>query len=190
MSNDGRDLEVLLDGVEGWLSLPEVRFLSALAKDALADIVEIGCYRGRSTIALSWGAVESGRLVHSVDPHQPTTGVYGGKFGPADREAYYRNMLASGMAQRAALINLTSEQAGRSWHGPIGLLFLDGDHRYEAVRRDIDVWVPHLVAGGVVVFDDASDPDGGPSKVIGELVGGGAYLSIATVGKIHALRKL
>lgn len=182
-------LERLLDGVEGWLPLPDAHFLRDLAKQAQADIVEIGCYRGRSTIALCCGGVESGRLVHSVDPHRPATGLFGGKFGPQDREAYFRNLLAAGMAQRAALINLTSEQAGRSWQEPVGLLFVDGDHRYEAVRRDIDLWGPHVVASGVIAFDDASDPSSGPGKVIQELIASGTYSSLAAVGKVHALRK-
>jgi hypothetical protein len=190
MSNKDRTLEDLLKGVEGWLPLPEARLLCDLAEAAPADIVEIGCYRGRSTIALCLGAVQSGRLVYSVDPHRPATGFYGGRFGPVDREVYYRNMLASGMAQRAALINLTSEKAGRSWHDPIGLLFIDGDHRYEAVRRDTDIWAPHVVAGGVVVFDDAGASEGGPARVIAELVGGGGYISNSVVGKVHALRRL
>jgi predicted O-methyltransferase YrrM len=182
-------LKRMLEGVDGWLPLPEAYLLRDLAKAVQNDIVEIGCYRGRSTIALCCGAMESGRLVHSVDPHRPATGVYGGKFGPEDRKFYYRNLLASGMAQRAALINLTSAQAGLSWQEPVGLLFLDGDHAYDAIRRDIDIWGAHVVASGIVAFDDASDPAGGPSRVIQELVASGAYCTHAIVGKIHALRK-
>lgn len=182
-------LQRLLEGVDGWLPLPEAYLLRDLAEATQADIVEIGCYRGRSTIALCCGATESGRLVHSVDPHRPATGFYGGTFGPQDREFYYRNLLASGMAQRAALINLTSAQAGRSWEEPVGLLFVDGDHTYDAVRRDIDIWGAHVVASGIVAFDDAKDPTGGPSKVIAELIASGEYGSLAIVGKVHALRK-
>ena len=183
-------LQRLLDGVDGWLPLPEACLLRDLAKAVHNDIVEIGSYRGRSTIALCCGAIESGRLVHSVDPHRPATGFYGGRFGPEDREFYFRNLLASGMAQRAALINLTSAQAGRSWQEPVGLLFLDGDHTYDAIRRDIDIWGPHVVESGIVAFDDASDPAGGPGRIIQEIIASGEYCSHVTVGKIRALRKL
>lgn len=189
LNDDNTALEKLLDRVEGWLDLPEAHLLRDLAKAASHDIVEVGCYRGRSTIALCCGAVISGRLVHSIDPHRPAIGVYGGKFGPEDRESYYRNLLASGMAQRAALINLTSAQAASAWQEPIGLLFLDGDHDYEAIRQDIAVWGAHVVAYGFVVFDDATDPAGGPGKIIQELIASGDYCSHATVGKVHALRK-
>lgn len=188
-TDEDRVLQALLEGVEGWLDLPEAYLLRDLAKAVDNDVVEIGCFRGRSTIALCCGVVGSGRLVHSVDPHRAATGVYGGKFGPEDREAYYRNLLGSGMAQSAALINLTSAQAASAWNSPIGLLFLDGDHSYKATRLDVAIWGAHVVASGFVVFDDASDPTGGPGRTIQELIADGKYCTHAAVGKVHALRK-
>ena len=125
-----------------------------------------------------------------MDPHSSHVGVYGGKFGPADREAYYRNMLASGFTHRAALVNLTSSQAALAWKEPIGLLYIDGDHRYEAVRADINAWSAFLVAGGVVVFIDASDRKGGPHRVVEDLTASGGFQSLRTVGAMHALKKL
>lgn len=188
-----RSLAALLDKVEGWIPLPDAELLRRLAQRSPADIVEIGCYRGRSTIALCLGASEAepgGFLVYSIDPHRRATGVYGGKFGPEDREAYYRNMLGSGLARQAALINLPSELVGPIWGSPVGLLFIDGDHRYEAVRRDVEVWRPHLLAEGVIVLDDASDVKGGPFRVVRELLESGAFETVEIVGKMHALRKL
>jgi predicted O-methyltransferase YrrM len=182
-------LEDLLRGVEGWLPFNEARFLCELAGEATADIVEVGCYRGRSTIALCVGSADNGRSVHSVDPHRSFVDVYGGTYGPIDRENYYRNLLSSGMAQRASLINLTSEQAGRTWESPIGLLYIDGDHSYTAVRRDVEIWTPHVVPGGLLVFHDATDPNIGPFQVIGEVLDRKQYHSIGLVGKMHALRK-
>ncbi len=180
-------LDSLLQGVEGWLPLNEARFLCELASAAAADIVEIGCYRGRSTITLCLGSAGNGRVVHSVDPHGAFVDVYGGNYGPVDRESYYRNMLASGMVQRAKLINLTSEQAGLAWKNPIGLLYIDGDHSYGAVRREVEIWTPHVISGGLLVFHDATDPNIGPFQVIGELRDSGQYDSVGLVGKMHAL---
>jgi len=36
----------------------------------------------------------------------------------------------------------------------IHLLFIDGDHRYEAVAADIAGWTPKIVPGGYVIFHD------------------------------------
>jgi predicted O-methyltransferase YrrM len=193
MTQSDRTLDDLLRDVAGWLPLLEAEYLRAQAQRARGAIVEIGCYRGRSTIALCMGASEAGPeapLVYSVDPHQPTKGVYGGSFGPEDRAAYYKNMLASGFADRAALINLPSEKVAAIWDRPIGLLFIDGDHRYEAVKRDAQVWLPYLVAGGVVIFDDVNDSNGGPHRVVAELLHDHGLETVEIVGKLHALRKL
>src|SRR5262249_22292107 len=39
----------------------------------------------------------------------------------------------------------------------IDLLFIDGDHRQEAVRADLDHWAPALRRGGHLLFHDAVD---------------------------------
>jgi predicted O-methyltransferase YrrM len=39
---------------------------------------------------------------------------------------------------------------------PVDYLFLDGDHRYEAVRRDFELYTPLVRPGGIVAFHDIS----------------------------------
>jgi len=36
----------------------------------------------------------------------------------------------------------------------VDLLYIDGDHRYEGVKRDFELWSPLVRSGGVVVFHD------------------------------------
>ena len=65
-----RDLRASLRGVEGWLSDREAQFLALLAACPTCDgeILEIGSYRGRSTIALVKGAaLAGGATIHTVD---------------------------------------------------------------------------------------------------------------------------
>src|SRR5690606_12219012 len=38
--------------------------------------------------------------------------------------------------------------------GPVGLLFVDGDHNYGAVRADVSAWATHLAPDAVIAFDD------------------------------------
>lgn len=41
------------------------------------------------------------------------------------------------------------------WHGgDIHCLFIDGDHSYESVKRDMEKWIPFIPVGGVVLFHD------------------------------------
>ncbi len=50
------------------------------------------------------------------------------------------------------------------------LIFLDGDHSYEAVKKDIQLLTATLVAGGWICFDDAFSHYEGVDRAIGELV--------------------
>lgn len=184
------ELESSLLNVEGWLSLEEARFLCEAAANAADYIVEIGAFRGRSTIALALGARKSGSMVYSIDPHVEFVGVFGGRFGPADREAYYRNVINSGLTMFAALVNLPSAKVSLAWDRPIGLLFIDGDHRYEAVRTDMQSWARFVREGGLIIFDDALDLVSGPFQVFYEAIGTGLYHEVPAVGKLRAMIKI
>jgi len=184
------ELETALNNVEGWLGLDDAIFLYEEAIRARGPIIEIGAFRGRSTIALALGGRKSGSLVYSIDPHTDFEGIFGGHFGPMDREAYYRNILNAGVAENAALVNLPSTQVANSWRIEIALLFIDGDHRYEAVRQDMLSWSIFLRRGGLIVFDDANQIGSGPNKVYEEVISSGLYSQVCAAGKLRAAIKI
>jgi hypothetical protein len=41
-----------------------------------------------------------------------------------------------------AIVVATSEQAAAEWSDPISLLWIDGDHEYDSVKRDLELWEP------------------------------------------------
>lgn len=184
-----KQLEMALDDVEGWLGIDDARFLYQMARKTSGSIIEIGAYRGRSTISLAFGARETGSIVYSIDPHAVFDGVLGGRFGPSDRVAYYRNLLKAGLVEYAALVNLTSSQVASCWRDDIALLFVDGDHRYEAVKADIRLWSPFLISGGVIIFDDATEIGSGPYRVFQETIESGCFVQIESAGKLRAMMK-
>lgn len=176
--------------VEGWLSRNEAMLLFELAR-AVRDgaIVEVGSYRGRSTVALALGsAAGEAAPVYAIDPHEEFVGEYGGVFGPDDRAAFYRAMLRTGCYRNVRLVNLSSEHVVQGWDQPIGLLWLDGDHRVESVRRDVQLWRRHLPEGSRLALDDVT-PGSGPDVVLGELVADGSFEVERRVGKVGVLRR-
>jgi predicted O-methyltransferase YrrM len=175
--------------VEGMVSDAEAAKLMKLAAGVPEDvcIVEVGSYRGRSTCALAIGA--EGARVYAIEPHESFAGVLGGSFGPPDRRAFFENLLRVGVVEKVRLVNLSAEVVCKGWTLPIGLLWIDGDHTEEGVRRDFGAFEPFLRPGGVVAFHDARDPEGGPAKLIEELLASSSYERADAVGELIALRR-
>jgi hypothetical protein len=175
----------------GMIDLGEAELLHDLATEVSTGvIVEVGSYRGRSTVALAAGVADAGRKtpIFAIDPHEEFVGVLGGKFGAPDRAAFYRTMLRSRAWRHVRLINLSSEVVTLGWNRPIGLLWLDGDHTYEGVRRDFGCWRPYLIPDAAVAFDDSMNRKLGPAQLIDELTADGVLSGGRIVGKITVCR--
>jgi hypothetical protein len=183
-------IDEFLGRTEGMTSFEEATLLYRLAREVRSGcIVEVGAYRGRTTVALGRGSLDGHRVpVFAIEPHQPFTGVLGGRFGPADAGAFYRAMLETGCYHVVRLISLSSEQVVQGWRLPVALLWIDGDHRYEGVRRDFDSWRPYLIKGATVVLDDADDPSIGPHRLIAELLATDGYDAVKEFEKITVLK--
>lgn len=158
--------------IEGMIGDQEAALLTRLAREVEEGcIVKVGSYRGMSTIALAKGARVP---VYAIEPHDHFQGVLGGTFGPADRRAFFENLLRAGVVEQLRLVNLSSEVVTPGWQVPVGLPWIDGDPRYEAVRRDFYCWEPHL--RGSVAFHDSIQPTLGPMRLVEELLAAGFEL--------------
>jgi len=171
---------------EGQVSQAECEKLMELARETPSGtvIVEIGSYRGRSTIALALGArLGAHNRVYAIDPHVEFRGVLGGEFGPADQAALYANLAHAGVGELVAVVSLHSLAAVRSWsERNIGLLWIDGDHRYEAVRADYAAWSPFVTSGGTIALDDVDAP--GVQQLVREREAAGEITVLGQVGKL------
>jgi predicted O-methyltransferase YrrM len=67
-----------------------------------------------------------------------------------------RNLAAAGVEHRVEIIRSTSTEAAKGWSRPIDLLFIDGDHSYEGVKNDWNLFHPFVRPGGVVLFHDTA----------------------------------
>jgi len=176
--------------IRGWLSAAQAELLydhAAAVRDAC--VVEIGSYRGRSTAALTLGAMSGGGApVFAIEPHEEFRGPLGGEFGPEDRGAFFRNMVRLDLYRQVRLVNLPSVVVARGWERPVGFLWIDGDHTYDAARADFLSWKPHLIPGAVVAFDDAAKPGLGPDRVVAEAQTEHGFAEIARVEKVVVLQ--
>lgn len=155
--------------VDGWLSDAQGRALfdAAAASTGGGAIVEIGSWKGRSTTWLASGARLAGRRIYAIDPH---------RLSREDPEAatldeFLGNLARNGLADVVEPLIMTSEEAEARIAGPVELLFVDGDHTYDAVRRDAELWLSRLMDGGTVMFHDvATAAYTGPRRVVRQMV--------------------
>jgi hypothetical protein len=150
----------VLDGVEGWLTLQEARRLYHAAR-SVGDgrspirVVEIGSWKGRSTIALASGLRDRGAgCVYAIDPH--TGSVEHQKDGiPVDTfDEFSQNIQRLGLTRWVAPIREAAHSCSPRVDGAVSVLFVDGSHEYEDVMLDIDDWLPKLAEGAIVGFND------------------------------------
>lgn len=169
--------------IDGWLTELEGAALyhAAAYGPGAGSIVEIGSFKGKSTIWLANGSKRVGReLVYAVDTHLGSPEhKAGGEFAshmPSEgtTESVFReNIKQAGLEDQIVPLVMSSSVALSAWQEPIRLLFIDAAHAYEAVRRDFLDWQKHLVVNGLVAFHDVDRWDGstaldGPSRVVYE----------------------
>jgi predicted O-methyltransferase YrrM len=139
--------------IEGWLTGAEGELLFRLAAacpPGLA-VVEIGSWKGKSTVWLAAGVRQSaGTLVFAIDPHEQSLEDP----GATTFEDLKRNLEQSGVAHVVVPIVAASHSAAPSFDQTPGVVFVDGSHMEDAVRIDLDDWFPKLVDGGVLALHD------------------------------------
>jgi len=160
---------IAFPAVSGWTYPEQLQWLAQRAYDH-RRIVEIGCWKGRSTIALAAG---TRGIVYAVDSWKGSAdrldecNVFLAREGSDQvfREytqniAPYRNVTTFKMTSVDAWYQLRKSK--------FDFVYLDGDHDYEAVKWDISHWGGLLVKGGLLAGHDADII--GVKRAIKELV--------------------
>jgi len=116
-------------------------------------IVEVGSYTGKSMSCLATGSAAGNQVpVYAVDPWLLNVRVQW------DTEqawkTFQERVTRYDIARVVRPIMGWSHLSAAKVVEPIGLLFIDGNHSYQGVRRDWMVWAPKLASGGIVAFHD------------------------------------
>jgi predicted O-methyltransferase YrrM len=125
------------------------------------DVLEIGCWQGRSTIALAQACKDSGNgIVHAVDHFKGNPGkkihYVIEKEDLSDlQQNFQRNISNAGLSEFVSLYAENVDQVAIS--GKIRLLVIDGEHSYNAVLSDFLRFRKMLTAGAIAIFDDYSE---------------------------------
>lgn len=164
-------VKATIEKVDGWLTESEIKYLYSLAcrGPGQGALVEIGSWKGKSTIILASGSRAVGReKVYAIDHHKGGLDQDQLGYEGVNTEAEFRqNIKAAGIEDHVIPMVMKSEEAVRGWEKPIRLLWIDGDHHYETVKNDFLLWEPYVITGGVIAFHDTYAWEG-PRRVVEE----------------------
>ena len=105
----------------------------------------------------------NGRLLYSIDPwkyYPDSEYVDGSNVEQSRQDKIYSEALKklSVYGDRSEVIREESAvAAARFSDASLDFVYLDAQHHYEAVKEDIELWLPKVKSGGVISGDDYAD---------------------------------
>ena len=171
----------LVAEVEGWMAPGQAATLFDSARNCPEDgtILEIGSFRGRSTIVLA-SAAAPGADVIAVDAHA------GNDRGPQeiegfadeaadDHDAFNANLAAAGVAERVRHLRMFSDAALDEVNVELDVLYIDGAHRYGPALADIRAWGDRVADGGTMLIHDSFSSIGVTLAIVRHLIVGSRF---------------
>tara|TARA_R100001530_G_C4268081_1_gene142344 strand:- start:16 stop:606 length:591 start_codon:yes stop_codon:yes gene_type:complete len=126
--------------------------------DKLEELVGIDTWAHPETFSCLAPKGERSRLVYEECDHD------------ANYKLTMKNIEESGNTQPANVLKMTTCEAAQLYEdGYFDLIFIDADHSYEGVKKDIETWYSKVKKGGVVAGHDFSWA--GVQRAIAETVG-------------------
>lgn len=181
MTTNLQDTMRLVADVEGWMSPGQGATLHDAAEQCPPNgrIVEIGSFRGRSTIVLATAADPSVEIV-AIDPHA------GNDRGPQeidgfedeaadDHSVFNANLTAAGVRDQVRHVREFSDAALDMVDGPVDVLYVDGAHRYAPALADIRAWGDRVNHGGTMLIHDSFSSIGVTLAILRSLLFGGRF---------------
>lgn len=201
-------LPIDIEQVKGFLAADEAQalFTHAEQMSALAPVLEIGSYCGKSTIYIGTACKNSGGICYALDHHRGSEehqlgeeyhdgDLYDASVGLMDTfKEFRKNIRAAGLEDNVVPIVSSSAVASKHWHTPLGMVFIDGGHSMEAAMTDYLSWASHVIPGGVLAIHDLfPNPDEGgqaPITIYRLAIASGLFEEIAVVNTLGLLRRL
>lgn len=144
--------------IDGWLFPEEGQLLQKYVQLTPHDILELGCYKGKSTVYMAQ-VIQGDKCLFSVDTFMSDNTT---KNREDTLDIYLSNVKEYPMVY--PLASTTQHIAKIFKHydrtDDIGLLFIDADHSYEGVKHDFNNFSQYVPNGGFVIFHDAWGENG------------------------------
>jgi len=122
------------------MSVSELEWLFLRARE-MRSVVEIGCWKGKSTHALLSGCPGP---VFAVDHFKGSENELHGAHAEAKKKDISLDFISNvGMFKNLVLMRMESTEAAKYFREKsVDMIFIDGCHKEDAVRKDISCWLP------------------------------------------------
>lgn len=150
------DFEKEIKPIGGWLTKNEANYLYKIGTNVNKNILEIGSWKGRSTICFALGlkSVNSDNKVYAVDPHLGSI-EHVRKFGKVDTyKEFLVNISNLGLSEYIIPLRKKSVEAVDDIKGELDFILVDGSHIYKDVKDDYLIWFSRLSNNGKIGFHD------------------------------------
>ncbi|MEM7155286.1 MAG: glycosyltransferase [Myxococcota bacterium] len=181
--------------LKGWLDDDEADLLVATTREALAlpgapNVVEVGSFCGRATVAMGMVArTVDAAHVFAVDAFDGVVGAAGDRlehFGPT-LERFTANVDRAGLQRWVTAVPTEGQRP--EWSASLAMLVVDGLHDYANVSADLEHFERWLRPGGYLVFHDYAPYFPGVTTLVDEVLARGDYGWVAQASTLVVLRK-
>ncbi|MBN2397573.1 MAG: class I SAM-dependent methyltransferase [Deltaproteobacteria bacterium] len=193
--------------IKGFIAKEEALRLYELAREAslIGPCLEIGSYCGKTAAYIGTGCRESGGVLFSIDHHRGSEEQQPGEeyFDPEllDRETglidtfrFFRKTIDGlGLGETVIPIVARSEAVARRWKTPLGMVFIDGGHTFEAAMTDYTCWTPHILRDGFLaihdIFPDPTQGGQAPYHIYNLALDSGLFTELSMVQTLGILQR-
>jgi ADP-heptose:LPS heptosyltransferase/predicted O-methyltransferase YrrM len=162
-------ISIYVEEVEGFMVRGQEEFLFNKVKSLpdTAVIVEIGSFKGRSTVAMGYACLNTRRKLFCID-------TWDGNDSDFDQrnfhETWKQNIRNNHLESHVIPLKGLSHDILKHWNikradFKIDFIFIDGSHQYADVLKDFELAYPLVKTGGLIAFHDIIDTWPGPTKV-------------------------
>lgn len=133
-------------------------------------VVEIGCYIGMATVDLA-SSLQNNALLYAIDPwvNYLSSSDHNNDFEDGLYNQFLSNVIHAELTHKIIPIRKRSTEAADFFIEKKiypEVIYVDGDHSYEGVLKDLETWYPLLHKNGVICGDDYSLPGSGVAKAV------------------------
>ena len=203
---DPRAHEIAL-GCKGFLDDAEGLRLHELARAhaGLGPVVEIGSYCGKSSVYIGSAIREAGGLLVCVDHHRGSEENQPGweyhdselvdpEVGRLDTLSWLRRTIhRAGLEDHVVVMVTGSQTAASLVDVPLGMVFIDGGHTFEAAHADYEAWHGKIAPGGILaihdLFPDPSQGGQAPIAIYRRALASGLFDELPTTKTLGVLRR-